>query len=401
MRTSRLLAAAAALVIVAVLLITAAHYAEREETGAVHALAPQMFAQRNLGIALQRAAFRQDDLLPVYGGSDLNIRNRYHASALFRTYPTGFTIFPIGNAGSSSLIWLQALAAVGDDLHGEKVVISAPARLFADEAVGRHAYAANFSPLHASELAFSTDLSFAVKQEAARRMLQYPDTLANHPWLTFALEQLADGSLSGRLLYYASLPLGKLHTLVLRLQDHWETLMFVRAQVGLDTVRRQDANLDWASLLDQAERETRSKAAGNPFGFEKAFWAAREPEIARMKGMSTSSASAQEPPRSAEWIDFDLVLRVIKDLGGEPLILSRPLNGPFSDYLGVSLPARRASYERLREIAKLHDVAVVDFAERDADPFFTVDPASHLSSSGWVHYDRVLDAFFHGRQSGT
>ena len=401
MKTARLVSAAAAALLLGAALATATIYARRMETRSVHAVAPQMFGQKNQGVALQRAAFRQPDLLPIYGSSDLNVRNRYHASALFRDYPTGFTVFPVGNVGSTSLIWLQALAAVGADLHGKKVAVSLPARSFMNDMVDSHAYAANFSRLQASAFTFSTRLSFAVKQGAARRMLQYPATLANDPLLTFALEQLAAGSVSSRVLYYASVPLGTLHNVVLRLQDDWATLVFLRAQLGWGPVPRRGAPLDWTDLLSRAEQEAQRKADNNPFGFDNAFWTANAPEIALQKGMYPPEAVQRSVERSAEWTDLDLLLRVVRELGGDPLILSMPMNGVYFDYLGVPLPTRRAYYERLRELAKAHGVPAIDFADHDSDKYFTVDSGLHLSAKGWVYYDHALDAFFHGQPPGN
>jgi D-alanine transfer protein len=399
MTTPRLFAAAAAVVLFGALLAAATIDAEWMETRSIHALAAQMFAQKNQGIALQRAAFRQPDLLPLYGSSDLNVPNRYHASALFRDYPTGFTVFPVGNAGSSSLIWLQALAAIGGDLRGKKIALSLPARSFMADVADRHAYAANFSRLHASELVFNAPLSFAVKQEAARRMLQYPETVAGDPLLAFALARLADGSLSGRALYYASLPLGKLHTLVLRLQDHWETLLFLHAQPGLPAAPRHGADLDWTTLVRQAEEESQRKSDSNPFGFANTFWATHAAEIARQKGPpETVGVNA---PQSAEWTDADLLLRAIREMGGEPLLLSLPLNGTYFDYLGMAFPTRREFYERLHALARAHAVPLADFAEHDSDKYFTVDSGLHPSAKGWVYYDHAVDAFFHGRQPGS
>src|SRR5437016_4785760 len=199
MNSPHLRSAAAAGVLFATALSAVTLYARRMEARYVHTLAPQMFLQKHQGVALQRAAFRQPDLLPIYGSSELNLRNPYHPSAFFREYPTGFTVFPVGNVGSTSLIWLQALAGVGSDLRGKKVVLSLPPGWFMNEAVDPHAYAANFSHVQASELVFSTQLSFGVKQAAARRMLAYPATVANDPLLRFALERLADASLGSRI----------------------------------------------------------------------------------------------------------------------------------------------------------------------------------------------------------
>ena len=398
MTPARLVSAAAALLLFGAALTAATLYVRRLETRYVHAVAPQMFGQKNQGVALQRAAFRQPDLLPFYGSSDLNVRNRYHASALFRDYPTGFTVFPVGNVGSASLIWLQALAAVGADLQGKKVALSIAARSFLNDMADAHAYAANFSELHASEFAFSTRLGFAVKRDVARRMLQYPDTLANDPLLTFALERLADGSVGSRILYYASLPLGTLHNFVLRLQDDWQALVFLRAQVGWGAVARRGVAIDWTALLSRAQQDTRRQTDNNPFGFENEFWAAHAAEIAMQKGAYARAAVQRPFDDSAEWTDLALLLRVVRDLGGEPLLLSLPMNGVYSDYLGVPFAARRAYSERLRELARTSGATVVDFADHDSDKYFTIDTGLHLSATGWVHYDQALDAFFHGQR---
>ena len=53
--------------------------------------------------------------------------------------------------------------------------------------------------------------------------------------------------------------------------------------------------------------------------------------------------------------------------------------------------------EFARKLAKTHNTPVVDFADHDADKYFTIDSGLHLSSEGWVRYDRVLDGFFHGQ----
>src|SRR5436309_4218307 len=47
-------------------------YARSVEGRNIHALAPLLFSQKIVGSALQAAAFRQSDLLPFYGSSELD-----------------------------------------------------------------------------------------------------------------------------------------------------------------------------------------------------------------------------------------------------------------------------------------------------------------------------------------
>ena len=191
-------AALAAVVLVALALAGGASYADRTETRYIHALAPDLSQQKGLGSALPIAAFRQPDLLPVYGSSELDhYLGPYHASELFRTYPSGFTIFPIRKDGTAALTLLQDLAGVGPDLRGKKLVISLSLTWFIfGDAASPEYYAGNFSRLHAGQLAFSTDLSLDLKHDAATRMLQFPATLEQDPLLKLGLVQANLGSLT-------------------------------------------------------------------------------------------------------------------------------------------------------------------------------------------------------------
>jgi D-alanine transfer protein len=400
MIAARLVSAVVAVTVLVLAVAAGMMRARRLAEEDVHAIAPQMFREKNQGAMLQRAALRQPDLLPLYGSSELNLPSPYHASALFRSYPTGFTIFPVGSAGSTSLIWLQAIAAVGPELRGKRVAISISPRLFMSEMADAHAYGANFSRLHASELVFSSHLSFAVKQAAARRMAAYPATLASDRLLRFAVEQLADGSPASRALYYAAWPLGWLQTLVLRTQDAWDTLGFLNAQSGLRPPARQPADLDWVDLNRRAEADTRQRDEGNALGFDRNFWADHASEIAAQKGAYAKRAVERSVEQSAEWTDLDLLLQAVRELGGEPLLLSLPLKGPYDDFIGVPYAARANYYRQLQDLARSRGVRAVDFSDHDSDASFTSDVGLHLSDRGWVYYDRTLDDFFHGRARG-
>ena len=66
-----LIAAGAALVILVGAVINSDRLAVSLEDKTIHALAPIELPQTYAGIVLQQAAFRQADLLPVYGSSEM------------------------------------------------------------------------------------------------------------------------------------------------------------------------------------------------------------------------------------------------------------------------------------------------------------------------------------------
>src|SRR5262249_53191830 len=222
----------------------------------------------------QEAALDTDCLLPIYGSSELVLNATYtrpfHATNLFRNQPTGFTTFPVGDAGTTCLIILQKLAAVGPSLAGRKLAVSvSPAWFFKGLTAWADQYAGNFSALHAGELVFNTGLSLQLRQDAARRMLQYPETVANRPLLKVALENLADGSPSNLAWYLAVLPLGKAHNAILRYRDHWNAVSYFWTHpptAALPTSPRGGRQLDWPILHREADALYRVHSNNNEFG---------------------------------------------------------------------------------------------------------------------------------------
>jgi D-alanine transfer protein len=392
----------AALLLVTVVLCGAA-YARRLEYRYLDALAPMMFQQKNQGSAMQRAAFDQPDMVPLYASSELIVaqpyQHQYLASAMFQQAPTGFRVFPVGKDNTTCLTILEKLAALGPSLRGKKVVISlSPSAFYNHAMVSPFSYAGNFSHLHASELAFSTDLSFDLKQAAARRMLEYPKTLEHDPLLRFALEKLADGSLVSQALYYAALPLGKLQTLVLRLQDHWEMVAFIWQHDHLKpNVPRRKQPIDWPATLNRAEMVFRQHNDNNPFGFDNQLWQQKiSAWAARSQNTRPDAKFLADLQRGKEWTDLNLLLRELNEMGAQPLILAMPMPGQYYDYLGVTPEARKAYYAKLRAAVQPFGVPLRDFEDHDEDKDFFIDFSSHLSAVGWVYYDQAIDAFYHG-----
>src|SRR5262249_34784356 len=124
-QTPHLAPALTAVIVGVVGLVAFGHYARSLEYRSITALAAdealieregKLAPVKNQGSALQAAALDTDCLLPIYGSSELVPSAAYtrpfHATNLFRNQPTGFTAFPVGDAGTTCLIIVQKLAAL-------------------------------------------------------------------------------------------------------------------------------------------------------------------------------------------------------------------------------------------------------------------------------------------------
>src|SRR3954469_20551720 len=86
---SHLFALSVALLITALALAAALFYSRRLEQRYVHALAPEFHTSKLQGVALQRLAFQQPDLLMLYGSSELAKEMTNNPREFFADYPTG------------------------------------------------------------------------------------------------------------------------------------------------------------------------------------------------------------------------------------------------------------------------------------------------------------------------
>ncbi len=393
------LAAALACCVLGGGLASARWYVRSLEDRSIAALASRMFPLKNQGSELQAAAFRQSDLLVLYGSSELEQPNPYHASNVFSSYPTGFAVFPVGRGSTTSLVMLQDVAAVGSEMRGKKVAISVSPPWFFLHDRTPDFYKPNYSPLHLSALVFSTELSFETKQLAIRQLRQTPSLFSDDPLVDFAAQRLAEDGLVNRVEYLMALPLGKLHNGFQELQDVWATYSFIQEQ-HVDShsqLPRAPEDIQWSDLTASAEVEQMVASNNNDLGFDNTIWTQKYRRlVADRRGQFNDEWFVDNLRHTAEFTDLELLLRGLSELGADPLLISQPIPGKYYDTIGVSATARSEYYARLREIAATYNVPVVDFADHDGDLYFVTDPNSHLSRKGWTYYDHALDAFYHG-----
>jgi D-alanine transfer protein len=358
------------------------------EHATIVSTAPESFALKNQGLAFQRAAAHSPNALPIYGSSELlRPAAPERGNIFFRTAPTGFQLSPVGGGGANPLIMLQKVGALGSALRGKRLAFSLSPGWFCTAKPGTQGYKGNFSPMAATEMVFGTALDFGLKRDIAARMLQFPETLEQRPFLEFALRRLASGQLLDRVVFCALWPAGKIQTALYELEDHWAALHHIRRQTK-PPLRLQEQTIDWPQFIAKASKAEPADAGmiQQPSRLDRKITRGSR-DVGFLTGVKTSTA----------WIDLDLLLRCLARVHARPLILSMPLGGDFYDHAGVSRSARDEFYRKLPALVEQYHFPVVEFQEHDEDPAFLIRHQSHLTAKGWAYYDRALDDFFHGR----
>jgi D-alanyl-lipoteichoic acid biosynthesis protein DltD len=395
-------AAAATLCLVLAVGIVSSAYASFTEAKYVPAVAALDHSEISGGTAIERAALKQPDLLMIYGASELVLLDtKYEATRFFSTYPSGFMVFNAATKGGSSLSIAQRLAALGTDLRGKRVIYAIGPAIMTMAPYGdvaeRH-YDGNFSELHALELAFSPYVSISTKRLAAARMLDFPETLTKHPFLAFTLRRLAQQSLPNAVLYDLCWPLGRLQLSIMHLQDHYATVTFIHHRSAAEVkVTRQPRQIDWAALVQIAEKEQIQNTDSNPFGVDNSQW----PKIKELFASPPPPGSRDDDfindvTIAREWNDLGIALKVLQELGANALVLSSPMNVPLWETIGVSEDAQNTYYTRLHAAVAPYNIPVLDSKQYGTSKYFSMDLASHASRKGWIYVDETLDRIYHG-----
>ena len=330
-------------------------WCQQLETRYIHALAPEFTEEKLQGAALQKKAFLQPDLLVLYGSSELVKEIPNNASQFFSDYPTGFRVFPVGKPGTASLTVLQKVAAVGETIRGRKVAYSISPGWFFAETADPQFYEGNFSVMQATEVAFSSHLSWNLRRDISRRMLQYPKTIDEHWALSFALDRLASDRPVDHLLYALIRPLGTLAQLIGRTQDHFEAALHILDEDERlnPMIKRGLRALNWNELLKKTAQFANATSVQ-----------AKKTEVARRKSLKNTRREGflKAIASAKEWTDIELLMRTFSELGAQPLFLSMPVEDIRLEVYGLQPSARTAYLDRLTQLARQYDFPTPAFS---------------------------------------
>jgi D-alanine transfer protein len=361
-----------------VLLLSGAIWLERHS---IHAIAPETSALKNQGAALQRAAFAEPDLLPLYGSSELLKRVPDKASQFFANYPTHFAVSPTGRPGCTSLIMLQKIAAATTG-RGHKVGVILSPSWFLVPKPNQHGYAGNFSLLQCSHLMFRSGLSWSLRSDIARRLLDYPQTLKSSPVLQSAVQHAARGEKLDRLIFTVLRPLGWLQNVIGDMQDHYATgLAIWRERHRPATSSHPAESLPWNELLTEADGMVKTSVDGKPD--PRPHWFASDADF------------RQTLDEAQEWNDLELLLRTLRELHLNPLVITIPIERRHFESMGIAGASIDAYEQRLAALNARYRFPLAAFADHEGDGKFFADHHDHLSAKGWMYLDKALDDFYH------
>lgn len=345
------------------------------------------------GSILQKMAFQNPKILPIYGSSEMSMIYDYHPAKVF-TPETGLTPFLIGKGGTQTLIHVLNIAALGEEVRGKKLAIFLTPQWYGTGGISQATFEGNFSALHAYSLLKNSSLSPQLKQQIAVRLLQFPKAYQDFPFLEKMLAVEAKSSWSApvsKLIY--SLP-AQIEYAGLAAQDAEKTAWQVQKlpkQTIAQYAPRQTTRIQWDKLRAEAIEKGKTDTDNNPFGMDNGFYASNiGPKLQERKDSDKNTKYSSSP----EYEDLKILMAVLKEKGAKPLFVILPMNGRWTDYTGISAEERQGCYSRLAQMIKTEGFALADFSAHEKDDYYLRDPW-HLAWKGWVDVDEVLDHFYH------
>jgi poly-D-alanine transfer protein DltD len=177
------------------------------------------------------------------------------------------------------------------------------------------------------------------------------------------LQALAEDSALGKIKYVLAWPLGKLQILVITIQDHYAVWDFVRHQSAEKLkVTRKESTIDWDADIAKAGEMQMERSNGNTYGVDNDRWARGADLMANLPPAGSKDERFIENVKVAlEWRDMQILLRIVKELDGHPLMLGRPMNVGLWEALGYSEEAQDTYYQMLHQTVDPFGYPVIDF----------------------------------------
>lgn len=344
---------------------------------------------KDLGVVLQRQAFRDPHVLPVYGSSELAMLpfpNR--PDKVFAEGGTGFQVCPVGRGGNTSLVMAEKLASLGREVEGKKLAIIVSYPWFLRTHVWPEPYAGNFSELQATRIATCPDLGFALKHRYAVRMLQMPETLKERRGLEKALQRLSGSK--------------EKTGWVTTMKMNWQALQGAQLlmQDYVCTVTDLLGELPGSSPLPDLASASPAPPGSLPGEQGKCPASAMlvHPVPDDQKIERHDDYFADLMATTPEWADFELLLDTLAHFKARPLVIAIPMDGTVEDKNGVSQHQRNTLYyDRLADMCAKRGFAFEGLPEHEHNPEFLHHHRSHVSNEGWPYINQLLDAFYHDR----
>ena len=314
-------------------------------------------------ISITQEAIKDPNTLLMFGSSELLADVPFKGVDFFSTKPFGFHLFPIGKAGTSCFSFVQKIGAQQIPKNTPLVISLSPS-FFLTKAIKKEYVIGNSSLMQMYQILLGT-YSLEFKRKFLKRVENFEE-FTKQDWQLNTLKYCLEKNL---ILYYMLYPYFWMQQRIEISKD------IVESAIALEHDHKKQTNLsvlDWTVLLEEANKISvrKYKVPITNTRTEKEF---------------TETLDSAE-----EWLDLEMLLDLLEERKIPALILSMPIHTDILKSQGISDRAMAMYENKLKQIVTAKRMHCFYFKEFENNVDFFLDNGDHLSSKGWIEYNKKI-----------
>jgi len=354
--------------------------------------------QKIQGLYLLGESAALSDNVIIYGSSEL--RTDYistHPANFFENQRTGFQVNLVGRGSCQSIIHAMSIAASGDSLKNSPVVLITSPQSYVEGGITPDMFFANFSKQQYITIMYDNSVSEDIKIRLSRRVIEMLErydsefgTLQGYEDIRMLAKIGAGEGFVSKAAKVATAPLYLFEKL---LEDNRDMVKSAELINNCETSENSfiSSEINWDAEEKAAVEIAKKESDNNDFGM-------RNSDYKKNVGNNLSRFKDKDKnlsyDNSVEYDDLRLLLDICKEKGIEPMFVSVPLHGEWSDYTGFSKQRRQSYYDKVESVVSQYDVKFLDLSEYEYEEYFLCD-TMHLGWKGWLRVNEEINEFYH------
>lgn len=339
------------------------------------------------GQYLVAEAAGQGNTVTIYGSSELKTTDIVtHPANLFANQRAGFQVNLVGRGSCQSLVHALSIAASGEALKGQKVVLITAPQSYVEGGIAPDLFMANFSEQQVLTMLADETIPQELKDYLGARVRELID--AYNEETGASLQKYTAAGLMTRygdpfwLKPYASLSRWLLNTRDLAASR--------RVMKAYSDVTPEPNPIDWAAEEQAALEQAAEMVTNNDYFMQDSYF---NTYIGRKLDQQEGKDAGLTYDQSPEYDDLRCLLALCEAKGLDALFVHVPMHGSWNDYTGFPAEKRARYYENVRQIVEQYDVQLLDLTAQEYEPYFLCD-TMHLGWKGWLEVDRAICEFY-------
>ena len=343
--------------------------------------------QKITGLYLVSEAAKQGNTVTIYGSSELKTTDiRTHPANFFDGQRAGFQVNLVGRGSCQSLVHALSIAASGDSLTGQKVVLITAPQSYVAEGIASDLFMANFSEQQILATLADETVPQEIRDYLSARVQTLIDTY-NHENGT-SLQTYTAAGLATKYGNPAVLrPYAVLSRWLLNTRDLAASR---RIMSNYEDVKPLAVPINWEAEEQSALEQAAEMVTNNDYYMQDSYF---NTYIGRKLEQQAGKDEGLTYNESPEYADLECLLKLCEVKGLDVLFVHVPMHGSWNDYTGFTADRRAQYYENVRQIVSDYDVELLDLTGYEYEPYFLCD-TMHLGWKGWLEVDRAICAFY-------